>query len=217
MFCSSLWIAVYLKFTVPRPLFKGAIGHFARLHVAMWAVELLSGKRANSVLNMLPLAIFPIAMIFGALWDLTTMTIPNRLTIALVAAFVLLAPLAGLSLQQIGLHVAAGLAMLVVGMVLFGLGWIGGGDAKFVAAAALWIGWSDLLFYLLVASLLGGALTLALLFFRGLPLPEFMHRRAWIARLHDRSAGVPYGIALAVAGLIVFPRTIWIELAVSTA
>ncbi|MEX2250006.1 MAG: prepilin peptidase [Parvibaculum sp.] len=166
---------------------------------------------------MLPLAIFPIAMIFGALWDLTTMTIPNRLTIALVAAFVLLAPLAGLSLQQIGLHVAAGLAMLVVGMVLFGLGWIGGGDAKFVAAAALWIGWSDLLFYLLVASLLGGALTLALLFFRGLPLPEFMHRRAWIARLHDRSAGVPYGIALAVAGLIVFPRTIWIELAVSTA
>ena len=160
---------------------------------------------------MLLLAVFPVAMIFGAIWDLTTMTIPNRLTIALVAAFVLLAPLAGLSLQQIGMHVAAGAAMLLVGMALFGLGWIGGGDA------ALWIGLTDLLPYLLIASVLGGALTLALLSFRRLPLPDFMFRRAWIARLHDRDAGVPYGIALAVAGLIVFPRTVWIELAASAA
>lgn len=96
---------------------------------------------------MLPLAVFPIAMFFGALWDLTTMTIPNRLTIALAAAFLLLAPLAGLSLQQMGLHVAAGLAVLVVSMALFGMGWIGGGDAKFVAVIALWIGWNDLLAY----------------------------------------------------------------------
>ncbi|MBX3494207.1 MAG: prepilin peptidase [Parvibaculum sp.] len=166
---------------------------------------------------MLLLAVFPIAMIFGAIWDLTTMTIPNRLTIALVAAFVLLAPLAGLSLQQIGMHVAAGFAMLLVGMALFGFGWIGGGDAKFVAGAALWIGLTELLPYLLIASLLGGALTLVLLFFRGLPLPELIFRRAWIARLHDREAGVPYGVALAVAGLIVFPRTIWVELAASAA
>jgi len=175
------------------------------------------GKRANSVLNTLPLAVFSIAVIFGALWDLTTMTIPNRLTIALVVAFVLLAPVAGLSLQQIGLHAAAGLAMLVVGMVLFGLGWIGGGDAKFVAAVALWIGWHDLLAYLLIASLAGGALTLLLLSLRGLPLPAVLCRRAWIARLHDKSSGVPYGVALAVAGLIVFPDTVWVKLAVATA
>lgn len=166
---------------------------------------------------MLPLVVFSIAMIFGALWDLTTMTIPNRLTIGLIAAFVLLAPLAGLSLQQIGLHVAAGLALLIVGMILFGFGWIGGGDAKFVAAVALWIGWHDLLTYLLIAALAGGALTLALLFLRRLPLPELLGRHVWIARLHDRSAGVPYGIALAAAGLIVLPRTVWIELAASAA
>ncbi|MBX3490066.1 prepilin peptidase [Parvibaculum sp.] len=166
---------------------------------------------------MLLLAVFPIAMIFGAIWDLTTMTIPNRLTIALVAAFVLLAPLAGLSLQQIGMHVAAGVAMLLVGMALFGFGWIGGGDAKFVAGAALWIGLTELLPYLLIASLIGGAFTLLLLSFRRLPLPEWLLRRAWIARLHDRTAGIPYGVALAVAGLIVFPRTVWIELAASAA
>ena len=86
---------------------------------------------------MLLLAVFPVAMIFGAIWDLTTMTIPNRLTIALVAAFVLLAPLAGLSLQQIGMHVAAGAAMLLVGMALFGLGWIGGGDANGFASLSV--------------------------------------------------------------------------------
>lgn len=215
--CGSFWADVYLKFTVPRPLSNSAIGYVARSHGSCLGRRPLSGKRANPVLNMLPLAVFPIAMFFGALWDLTTMTIPNRLTIALIAAFVLLAPLVGLSLQQMGLHVAAGLAVLAVSMGLFGMGWIGGGDAKFVAAIALWIGWNDLLAYLLIAALAGGALTLLLLFFRGLPLPEFLFRHAWIARLHDRSAGVPYGIALAIAGLIVFPKTIWIELAVSAA
>src|SRR5690606_6289682 len=130
-------------------------------------------KRASFVMSVLLFAVFPFAMIFGALWDLTTMTIPNVLTAALAAAFSPLALLAGFGWQEHGLHVGAGVLMLVVGMALFAFGWIGGGDAKFVAAIALWIGWADLLIYLLVASVLGGALTLFILFFRSLPLPAF--------------------------------------------
>ncbi|MEQ8268510.1 MAG: prepilin peptidase [Parvibaculum sp.] len=165
---------------------------------------------------MLLLAVFPIAMIFGALWDLTTMTIPNLLTVALAAMFAVLVPFVGLSLQDIALHVAAGVAMLLVGMTLFAFGWIGGGDAKFVAAIALWIGWYDLLGYLLIASIFGGALTLLLLWFRTMPLPLFMHRE-WILRLHDRKTGIPYGVALAAAGLLIFDETIWFKIAAHAA
>lgn len=173
-------------------------------------------NRASFVTNMLLLAVFPLAMIFGALWDLTTMTIPNLLTVALAAMFAVLVPFTGLPLPEIALHVAAGAAMLIVGMGLFAFGWIGGGDAKFVAATALWIGWYDLLGYLLIASIIGGALTLLLLWFRTMPLPLFMQRE-WVLRLHDRNAGIPYGVALAAAGLLMFPETIWLKVAAHAA
>ncbi|PKQ08536.1 MAG: peptidase [Alphaproteobacteria bacterium HGW-Alphaproteobacteria-12] len=168
-------------------------------------------------MSMLLLAVFPLAMIFGAVWDLTTMTIPNVLTIALAAMFAVLVPFVGLSLQEIGLHVAAGALMLFAGMVFFAFGWIGGGDAKFVAATALWIGMSDLLVYLLWASIFGGALTLLILFFRAVPLPLFMQGREWVARLHDRKAGIPYGVALALGGLMIFPQTVWFATAAHAA
>lgn len=168
-------------------------------------------------MSMLLLAVFPLAMIFGALWDLTTMTIPNVLTAALAVAFFPLALLAGFGWQEVGLHVGAGVLMLLVGMALFALGWIGGGDAKFVASIALWIGWSDLLIYLLVASMLGGALTLLILLFRSFPLPAFMVRREWVARLHDHKGGIPYGVALGIGGLFIFQHGIWLKAAAQAA
>lgn len=176
-----------------------------------------SDEWASFVMNVLLLAVFPLAMIFGALWDLTTMTIPNVLTAALAAAFFPLALLAGFGWQEVGLHVGAGMLMLLVGMALFAFGWIGGGDAKFVASIALWIGWTDLLIYLLVASVLGGALTLLILFFRSLPLPAFMARREWIARLHDHKGGIPYGVALGIGGLLMFQHSIWLDAAIQAA
>ena len=171
----------------------------------------------NQVINFVSILVFPLAMIFGALWDLTTMTIPNWLTVSLAAAFVVLAPFAGLGMEEIGWHFAAGALALVVGMAFFAFGWIGGGDAKFVAAVALWLGWSNLLAYLVVASVCGGVLTLALLGFRRLPLPQFAVRQAWIARLHDHRQGVPYGIALAIAGLVIFKDSHWVAIAAAAA
>jgi prepilin peptidase CpaA len=99
--------------------------------------------------------------------------------------------------------------MLTVAFALFAFGWIGGGDAKFFAATALWIGWSDLLAYAFWFSLLGGGLTIALLFARRVPLPATFGHMDWLVRLHDARQGIPYGIALAAAGLIVYPETIW--------
>lgn len=161
----------------------------------------------------LVLMIFPAAMILAASFDFFTMTIPNWLSAGLAAAFFAIAPLAGLPFHDIALHTSAGLAMLAVGFALFVPGWIGGGDAKFFAATALWLGWEHLLYYAIVFSLLGGALTIVLLMARRLPLPAFLCRQEWALRLHDARGGIPYGIALAIGGLIVLPATGWLAIA----
>lgn len=160
-----------------------------------------------SVLTTFPIAVFSAAMIFAGVRDLTTMTIPNWLTLALTLAFFVVAPAIGMSLTEIVQHTVICFVTLLVGMGFFAMGWIGGGDAKLMAAVALWIGWGQALPYFLIASVLGGGLTLIILGYRNLPLPPFVVRQAWALRLHDRSEGVPYGLALAAAGLLIFPDT----------
>ena len=161
------------------------------------------------LLDTVRLLLFPALMAFAASSDLFTMTISNRLSIALAAGFFLLALVAGMSLDVIGMHVAAGALVLAVAFGFFSQGWIGGGDAKLAAATALWFGFEHLMDYMLHAAIFGGILTLLLLQFRKYPLPMFMIRQPWIQRLHDKGAGVPYGIALAAAALLVYPQTQW--------
>jgi prepilin peptidase CpaA len=161
------------------------------------------------VTDAIRLMLFPALMAFAASSDLFTMTISNRLSLALAGGFALLAVATGMSWPAVGMHVGAAALVLVVSFVLFTRGWIGGGDAKLAAATALWFGFDYLLDYMIYASLFGGALTLMLLQFRKLPLPAPLARQEWIQRLHDQAGGVPYGIALAAAALTVYPHTGW--------
>ncbi len=160
------------------------------------------------MLDFLTLAIFPALMAYAAFSDLFTMTISNWISLALVAAFVLLAMVIGLPGSVILAHLACGFGVLIVAFVLFACGQIGGGDAKFAATTAVWLGFEHLAEYSLGASLLGGALTLAILQFRRWPLPQWALARDWIARLHNKEVGVPYGIALAVMGMVLYPDSL---------
>ena len=102
------------------------------------------------------------------------------------------------------------LAILAIAFVMFTFGWVGGGDAKLAAATAAWLGWAAILDYSLAAALFGGVLTLILLGARRAPLPAVFGRVGWLKRLHNANAGVPYGIALAAAGLMQYPNSsIW--------
>jgi len=112
-----------------------------------------------------------------------------------------------MSLNITGLHLLAGAIGLAAGMAMFALGWIGGGDAKLFAVTALWLGWDSFFEYTVMAALLGGALTLGLLALRRLSLPAGLARVPWFARLANHQAGVPYGVALAAAALVVLPDT----------
>ncbi len=154
------------------------------------------------------LVIFPLLMAFAAFSDLFTMRISNKLVLAVIVTFFALALLVGLPLEVIGMHVVCAAGVLVVALIFFNFGWIGGGDGKLIAATALWLGLGLLLPYLIYASLLGGALTLILLAARRYPLPERLRAVTWIDRLHDTKTGVPYGIALAIAGLLVYSDSV---------
>src|SRR4029079_17101093 len=151
------------------------------------------------------LLLFPALMAFAASSDLLTMTISNRLSIALAAGFFLMTLISGMGLYAIGMRLAAAAVVLAVAFIFFSQGWIGGGDAKLAAATALWFGFDYLLQYFVYASLFGGALTLIMIHCRLLRLPAALARHQWITRLHEKGAGVPYGIALAAAALAVYP------------
>lgn len=158
-------------------------------------------------MTMIALLLFPACMALAASSDLLTMRISNKLVLFLVASFFVVALAINLPLQQFAMHVTCALVVLAVAFAFFALRWIGGGDAKLAAATTLWLGFGLTLPYLVYAALLGGALTLAILALRRLPLNPLLARFRWLERLHDRKTGVPYGIALAAAGLLTYSNS----------
>lgn len=162
------------------------------------------------MVSYLPLLVFPLAMAFAGAMDLLTMTIPNRISLALVASFALLAPFFGLSWHDILVnHIAIGAAVLACGVALFAARIIGGGDAKLMAAGALWIGWDHLLEFVLAISVAGGILSLVVLAYRHYVPAAAITGPSWAIRLHKPGGGIPYGIAIAAAAMIIFPSTAW--------
>ena len=153
------------------------------------------------------LLLFPAAMIYAGAMDFFTMTIPNRVSVALVIAFFGAALLAGMPWMTLLGHVGACLLVLVVSIFMFARGWLGGGDAKLLAAASLWFGFELLIDYTLLVSILGGVLAAFILFYRQAVPPMWISGLNWAERLHDEKAGIPYGIALAGAALWLFPSS----------
>jgi prepilin peptidase CpaA len=92
------------------------------------------------ILDIARLLLFPALMAFAAASDLFTMTISNRVSLALAAGFLALALPSGMGLYDVLSHAGAGAAVLAVAFVCFAMGWVGGGDAKVAAGAALWFG-----------------------------------------------------------------------------
>src|SRR5690348_14857479 len=97
-------------------------------------------RRWIMVADAIRLLLFPALMAFAASSDLLTMTISNRISLILAGGFLVLAVSIGMPLTEIGMHIAAGFAVLAVAFACFAFGWIGGGDAKLAAATALWLG-----------------------------------------------------------------------------
>lgn len=154
------------------------------------------------MLDFVVLIACPSLFLIGALSDLVSYRIPNWISLALVAAFALAAVVGGMPIAAIGWHLLVGIAALVAGFALFAFNVIGGGDAKLFAAGALWAGPDYVMKYCLAFALAGGAFAIAVLVLRRVPLPASTARIAFLNKLLQPKAGLPYGVALGIGALI---------------
>lgn len=152
------------------------------------------------MLEALPLAIFIAFLVGAACSDVATMTIPNWLSIALAALFPLSALATGIPAATVGLHLAFGFAVLAVGFLLFQFGFMGGGDAKLIAAASVWTGLGAFLPFLVWTMIAGGVMAAMLLAARFQLKPNDA-RPAFVNRLLKPRGGVPYGVAIMAGGV----------------
>ena len=174
----------------------------------MFSRDLLAASLnlVDPMLEALIFVVFPFCMLFAAISDMLSMTIANRVSVILVGTFMVVAPLTGMDWTQYGLHLAAGAMVLVCTFALFALGAMGGGDAKLMAATSVWMGFGICLAqYLLIASVAGGFLTMALLAYRGSAAAMFTRHNMFLRHFADEKKGIPYGIALGLGGLLAFP------------
>jgi prepilin peptidase CpaA len=157
----------------------------------------------HRLLAALAFAVSAAALVGAALSDLVRYEIPNAASLALVLGFALIVPVmpfaSGLS------HGTAGLAMLAATGLLFALGLMGGGDAKLLAAAALWMGWERLIAFLLLTTVFGGGIGLVLILARRFA-PDPVPSGRWFSRVLAKDEGIPYGLAIAAAALVLMAR-----------
>lgn len=146
-------------------------------------------------------------MVYSAVSDLLIMKISNIACLFLAVSFLILAPLYGMPLQDLLFHILAGATALIICFGLFSINAMGGGDAKLISATVLWTGFSvSLADYLLISALAGGVLTLVILMMRKVVNRPRIEHIGFLYRLTDPKKGIPYGIALAIAGLWIYPK-----------
>lgn len=150
---------------------------------------------------------YPALLAGAACGDVARYRIPNSLCLALALIYPVAALLAGTGFELIAWHLGAGAVLLLVGMALFFANVFGGGDAKLIAAAACWSGFSGLPALMLYIALAGGAVALAFAAARFV-----IGRRvspdhpSWSGRFVAQRRAVPYGLAIAIGGIAAFPR-----------
>lgn len=165
--------------------------------------------------------LFCLAIIYGAICDVQTYTIPNLVSYGLMGLFVCYAgliyfntptmPHLGFYITPILFNVAYGLIVFIFFVVFWKIKWVGGGDVKFISAISFFMGLQDVLIFVVLLSALS-VLMLAILkfivfwnpYFRSGNLPGFL--KNMLLKLEDKA--IPYGLPAAIAALIVMPDVI---------
>lgn len=156
------------------------------------------------MLELVALAVFAGLLIYAAGSDVTSYTIPNWVSLALAGAFPVFALALGMPLGQIGVQVLFGVAILLVGFFLFQAKVFGGGDAKLIAAAAIWTGPAAFIPLIFWTAAAGGVMALAMLAARQF-IPQTETNPGFVNRLLMRQNGIPYGLAILAGGLMAIP------------
>ena len=148
----------------------------------------------NAAFTDLLLLVLAAILIVAAVVDVRTFTISNRLNLTVA----LLAPVYWVSVAlspwpDMAVQIAAAATVFVLFACAFYSGMMGGGDVKLAAALALWFPPLLTVRFLLLMSIAGGVLTLAILGW---------HR----ARSREGRPEIPYGVAIAFGGLAILTQ-----------
>ena len=158
---------------------------------------------------------FPAIMVGIILYDFFTMIIPNGLNILLFIGFLGLALMINLPIKDIGWHLLTAFLVLAAGFAAFAFNLFGGGDAKAIAAGAVWFGWSvDTLAFILLTALLGGIFAILLVGIRSMGIGDMLPAKIidikWIKSILIPKARMPYGVAIGVSGLYIYSPQTWL-------
>ncbi len=161
----------------------------------------------------LSVTLFPLLMIIAGTGDALSMRIPNWLTLLIALLFIPMALLTGMPWSLIGIHLAVGFGLFVVGFALFALGLFGGGDSKLLAAAGLWLGWADLMPFLVMTAFAGGVLALCVGIWSAINVSSEIKDGSIFKHLGSIKPNVPYGYAFAIGAILAFPQSWWMPMA----
>ena len=151
--------------------------------------------------SIMLLAAFASLLLWAGIEDVRRREIANwkNAAIALLAVPWWLAN--GLGLGDIAWQIGVALLLFAVFAGAFALGQMGGGDVKMIAAVALWLPLDSLLGAMMVMALAGGAITLAMVIER------------WLRRGNLPAPEIPYGVAIAIAGLLAIREPLFNQIA----
>lgn len=176
-------------------------------------LSLMTDLSGATVAAMLASVFFLSAMLYAAQRDLRTLTIPNGLVVALFVGWGLFAPAAGLGPRDMTLSIGAAAMVFFATVALYAMGWMGGGDSKLMTVAALWIGAGQVVPFVMATLIAGGIIALALVTVRLVPRPVPRGRgldRTLLARVMPLARSqTPYGLAILLGAMTVFPATFW--------
>ena len=151
---------------------------------------------------------FLVLILFAVIGDVRHLIIRNWISAALVVMFLLYLALADPSLP-IGWHLLSAFIVFAVGFGLFIMGWVAGGDVKFMAALALWAGPDLILPFAQITTILGALLAATVLaahwldsYGEAVGMPSGARR--FMPRWARRKL-CPYGLAIGLAALIIVP------------
>ncbi len=169
------------------------------------------------MLQTLSQSLLPILLISAAASDALSFRIPNWLTGLTAILFFPMAWATGMPLHEFGVHLLAGVLLFVLGFAFFQLKLFGGGDAKLMAAAGLWFGTSQILPFLFMTAMAGGILGVVIGLWSMTSISWEIHAEnvdlgGVGKKLRALKPNVPYGLAFAIGGIIVFKDSWWMNL-----
>lgn len=163
--------------------------------------------------SFLAASLFPLLMIIAGAGDALSMRISNRLNAIIAVSFLPMAFAAGMPLEMLAGHLLTALFLLVAGYMLFAVSIFGGGDAKLLAAAGLWLGYPLVMQFAVLTALIGGGLAAVVGIWTLIKLQSEIHEGFVSRRLGFLKPDLPYGIALAAGAILAFSQSWWMSLA----